>query len=374
MISLHLRGPFSGRRIWFSLAALGVGFAIVLGVFAENGWLPHTDAASGRKFGWFGKPIPKNATSSIYSLVTTTPTPQLSKEYIYAGSRLLAVEDANANAAPPTDLAIWRVSTGTWYVLGGPGSAQTIQQWGATTDKPAPGDYDGDGKTDFAIFRPSDGSWWVINTSTGSAGIALYGWGASTDVPVAGDFDGDGKTDFAIWRPSPAGFWIHRSSDGLGYNVTFGSAGDIPAADDFDGDGKADVAIYHSATNSFIWQSSRDGQTYTQAWGSAGDKPVPADYDGDGKADLATIHADSSGAWFWSIRKSSDGGTISQQWGNTNGGDIAVPNDYDGDGKCDIAIWRANDGNWWIAQSSGGVRVQQWGSNGDIPIPAYYRR
>ena len=34
-----------------------------------------------------------------------SPTPQLSKEYIYAGSRLLAVEDANANAAPPADLA-----------------------------------------------------------------------------------------------------------------------------------------------------------------------------------------------------------------------------------------------------------------------------
>src|SRR4029079_7502748 len=41
---------------------------------------------------------------------TPTPTPQLSKEYIYAASRLLAVEDANANAAPPADLAVWRPS------------------------------------------------------------------------------------------------------------------------------------------------------------------------------------------------------------------------------------------------------------------------
>ena len=97
--------------------------------------------------------------------VMPTPTPlPLSKEYIYAGSRLLAVEDANANAAPPADFAVWRPSNGTWYVLGGPGSQQTFFQWGNGTgsppDRPVPGDYDGDGKTDFAVFRFGTGEWW----------------------------------------------------------------------------------------------------------------------------------------------------------------------------------------------------------------------
>jgi hypothetical protein len=375
-MSIIARSARQKRRLLWIFASIILSLLIVIGIFAENDWLPHTDPVSGRKFTWFGKEVPKSTNVGVFAsmFTTPTPTPQLSKEYIYAGSRLLAIEDANATAVPPADLAIWRVSTGTWWVLGGPGSAQTTQTYGDSTYKPAPGDYDGDGKTDFAIYHPSDGNWSVINSSTGSAGIALWGWGASTDIPVAGDFDGDGKTDFALWRPSPAAFWIHRTSDGGGYNVTFGSTGDLPAAADFDGDGKTDVALYHNATNSFIWQSSRDGQTYTQAWGASGDKPVPADYDGDGKADFAVVHVETSTGYTWSIRRSSDGGTTTVAWGEGTDGDVPVQNDYDGDGKVDIAVWRNATGTWWINQSSGGTRAQSWGMAGDIPVPAYYRR
>ena len=43
------------------------------------------------------------------------------------------------------------------------------------------------------------------------------------------------------------------------------------------------------------------------------------------------------------------------------------------DGATDFAVWRPNDGNWYVIDSSsGGVRVQQWGISGDVPVAADY--
>jgi len=56
--------------------------------------------------------------------------------------------------------------------------------WGDATDVLAPGDYDGDGATDFAVYRPSTGTWYVKPSS----GVAWLGiaFGATGDVPLQG--------------------------------------------------------------------------------------------------------------------------------------------------------------------------------------------
>lgn len=354
-------------RFWF-VGWISLTLLLGLGVFAGNGWLPHTDEITGKEKGWFGQEVARNANSWNPLAQPLPPTTQLSKEYIYAsGSRLLTVEDANANAVPPADLSVWRPSTGHWYVLGGPGSAQTTFQFGAVNDVPTEGDYDGDGKTDFSVWRASTGRWYVAKSSDGS--FLDVQAGTSGDIPVQADYDGDGRTDIAYWRPSNSTWYITRSSDGVSYSLQFGVSTDIPAPADYDGDGQADISVWRNSTSTFYTVLTSTNQYQFVPFTPSTGNPVSADYDGDGKANYA-LHNGAN----WIIMNAALTSTSTTTWGQA--GDIPVQNDYDGDGKVDIAIWRGSaSGMWSIKQTSNGTpRTEYWGAAGDIPVPAYYRR
>lgn len=311
-----------------------------------------------------------------------TPTPQLSKEYIYAGSRLLAVEDANANAAPPADLAVWRPSNngtgnGYWYVMGGTGSAPATEWWGLSGDDPVEGDYDGDGKTDFSVFRPSDNKWYIMYSSTGGTWNGQFG--LSGDIPAQADYDGDGKTDKAVFRQNDptsgsATWYISLSSDGSTYSQQWGYTNDVPAPADYDGDGKADLAVWRSSNTNFYAVHSSDYSQNTIDFSTGGTDVVSSDYDGDGKADYAIFDSAASGGPVWRIRSSASGNPYTVSFGLA--GDQPVQNDYDGDGKTDIAVWRSGTQAYWyiINSSTGNVRDEAWGITNDIPVPAFYRR
>jgi hypothetical protein len=257
-----------------------------------------------------------------------------------------------------TDEAVYRPSTGTWYVSTG----QTAI-WGSPNDVPAPADYDGDGKTDFAVYRPSEGKWYIILSSNGTTSIVQWG-GASGDTPVPADYDGDGKADIAILRPSDGNWYIINSSTGTTRIVQWASPGDTPVPADYDGDGKADIAIFRPSDGNWYIINSSTGNSRIVQWASPGDKPVPADYDGDGKADIA-IFRPSDGNWY--IINSSTGNTRIVQWASP--GDIPQPGDFDGDGKADITIFRPSEGKWYITNSSnGGLTIVALGQSGDIPV------
>ena len=158
-----LNPRFTRTRVSLGIFVCSLLLLVAIGAMARNNWFPRTDNLTGDKYGWFGakKSVPPavagGSTQSGNPAIPPTPTPQLSKEIIYAGSRMLAVVDANANETPPGDLAVWRPSSGTWYVFNLSTSNWTQYRWGNSTDTPVQGDFDGDGKTDFAIYRPVTG-------------------------------------------------------------------------------------------------------------------------------------------------------------------------------------------------------------------------
>ncbi len=159
-----------------------------------------------------------------------------------------------------------------------------------------PRDYDGDGRTDVAVFRPSTGFWFIIRSSTNSSFATQFG--QANDVPVPGDYDGDGRDDLAVYRN---GTWfLNQSTAGMRV-VNFGAAGDLLVPADYDGDGREDIAVFRPSNGFWyiirsLTNSSSLGIPFESIkFGQTGDVPVPGDYDGDGRDDLAVFR---NGTWF----------------------------------------------------------------------------
>ena len=96
---------------------------------------------------------------------------------------------------------------------------------------PVAADYNGDGKADVAVYRKTTGQWFIDYSSGGLQGVAFGN--PNTDIPVPADYDGDGKADLALFRPvNPAtpgqGNWLILGSSTPGRIVAAGAANDVP--------------------------------------------------------------------------------------------------------------------------------------------------
>ena len=159
---------------------------------------------------------------------------------------------------------------------------------GDTFARPAPGDWDGDGRTDPGWYCPADATWYlpqrqpIVLGDPFEADVEL-----SSNLPVVGDYDGDGDDDPAVWDPRTGEVLVAGWDAPLIDTSGFG----VPVAGDYDGDGVDEPALW---TPDGAWElgtampepgpgSGPDGLTDpTDYWWGI---PAPGDYDGDGSTD-----------------------------------------------------------------------------------------
>ncbi|MFN2392763.1 MAG: PQQ-dependent sugar dehydrogenase [Pyrinomonadaceae bacterium] len=276
-----------------------------------------------------------------------------------------AKANADFDGDAKTDFSVFRLLTGTWYILNSSNNAVRGQQFGQNDDIPTPEDYDGDNITDIGVFRPSSGTWYYINSSNNTfRGIQF---GQNGDIPAAGDYDGDAKADISVFRQSNGIWYRLDSSNNSFFALQFGTNGDVPTPGDFDGDGKYDIAVFRPLNGTWYRVNSANSALSGVQFGASGDVPAQGDFDGDGRIDQA-VYRPNSGIWY--ILRSTNGAVQSNQFGAAN--DVPAVGDYDGDGREDIAVFRPENGTWYALQSSNNtVKAAQFGASGDLPAPFY---
>ena len=184
------------------------------------------------------------------------------------------------------EIAVFRRGTPSQFRIHRVDRAPKVVSFGASTDQPVVGDWDGDGHTDVGVRTPGTRT---FSLQTG-AGVRKVVLGNVRDLPIAGDWDGDGLWEVGVRRATSARF-VLRAADGTTSTVDLGDVADLPVTGDWDGDGVTDLGVYDQAAATFTLRLvDQDGLTWTAevAYGRRGDLPVTGDWDANGRTDLGT--------------------------------------------------------------------------------------
>lgn len=194
---------------------------------------------------------------------------------------------ADYDADGKTDIAIWRPSNGTFQIWRSTLGVRTIT-WEefdgppfdvinipkSSFDRPLVGDYDGDGKIDLAVWRASTGTFYIQKSSSSQVQTVILG--QNGDKPVSADFDGNGVTDAVVYRPTNGTWYVRDPFTLANSSFVWGNPEDSPIPADYDGDGKADFTVFRPSTNQWLRINSSNGLTLDRVFGQPGDTPSPS--------------------------------------------------------------------------------------------------
>ncbi len=210
-------------------------------------------------------------------------------------------------------------------------SAKWHDFFAVDAEYPEVGDVNGDGLADLITFTRGAAADVFVALSTGTGfgpGVKWHDhFAVGTERPAVGDFDGDGRDDIVTFVGGTSGdVYVSLSNgaafvqDGWRWHDNFAVGTEIAGTGDVNGDGRDDVVTFTRGSAADVFVSLSDGTRFVQnAWkwhdffAAGTEAPGIADVDGDGRADILTFTRGTA-ADVWAALSSGSAFGASAKW------------------------------------------------------------